>query len=168
MANIENINRLIEVFQKDSGIHFRMDGYIEYTPESGIDADKREAPTKYLECQTAMCVAGWANALRMLDEGKDYKKIVAADTDGFMAHFNSEEAACEWLGITYMEGRALFYLESHYGPSKYAFDKIAPEKRKIAGIRVLEILRDTGVVDWDQAIVDAGIAQDGKTIWGWK
>jgi hypothetical protein len=37
------------------------------------------------------------------------------------------------------------------------FDEQPLEARRAAGVRVLEILRDTGRVDWYQALVDAGI-----------
>lgn len=161
MPNVANINRLIEILQKDSGIHFRMDGYVEYTPESGLSEESRDNPTQYLECQTAMCIAGWSNALRMIDAGQDYKNIVAKDAMTFMRHFNSDSAASAWLGISSGQGEALFYLFSSHGPGKTSFDSLPPEKRRLAGIRVLEILRDTDKVDWDTAIVDAGIIKRG-------
>lgn len=162
MPNVANINRLIEILQKDSGIHFRMDGYVEYTPESGLPLHQRENPAKYLECQTAFCIAGWSNALRMIDAGKDYKNIVADTVGEFMMHFSNEDEACGWLDIGSADGETLFYLHSKRGPDKEDFDGISPEKRKIAGIRVLEILRDTGEVDWDTALVDAGIIKRGS------
>lgn len=41
------------------------------------------------------------------------------------------------------------------------FDMWSPELRKKTAIRVLEILRDSGEVDWDTALVDAGIIKRG-------
>jgi hypothetical protein len=165
MANKENINKLIARLEADTGSHFRMDTFCEYIPGTELpeDCSSRQEPTRYIECKTAFCIAGWSNLIRMEETGVKFKDRVG---EGFECQFSSEWAALRWLGFGPEDpdsdeiSQDLFYMDNVSTTSKYGFDSLPDDVRKRAGIRVLEILRDTDKVDWDQALRDAGALPD--------
>ena len=163
MPNNENINKLIDRLRQDDGTHFMMEGYVQHTPTARLlPDDDPERPRRHIECGTAYCLAGWANLLRMTEIGIDYKSVRASDDDpeAFIDQFSNADVAADWLGITTHQANRLFLMwnwESCNMPDTEEFDRIDPATRRAAAIRVLEILRDTGEVNWAQACADAGI-----------
>jgi hypothetical protein len=156
--NIDNINRIIERFREDNGSHFKMAGYAEFLPGAPIEEhEDPKTPRRYIECNTAFCIAGQANLFRLADEGCDVKDLAGQD---FRDQFEDEYAAGDWLGITgHGLSHRLFYMKGVNWDDEYdkrrAFDALPDQTRRAAGIRVLEILRDEKVVDWERAITEA-------------
>jgi hypothetical protein len=158
MPNIDNINKLIARLQADDGSHFRMACFI--APLS--DPEQGEA-REYVECGTVLCIAGWANLFAMQEAGIDPNREVKLDPLSdkvrlkFGQQFSDTVRAAEWLGIYSGDGEneyataadRLFYQRGYH---RDAFDALQPAVRRAAGIRVLEVLRDTGEVDWPTAI----------------
>jgi hypothetical protein len=155
MPNTENINKLIARLQADDGSHFRMACFI--APLSDPEAGEAR---EYVECGTVLCIAGWANLFAMQEAGIDPNREVKLDPTSeavvrkFGQQFSDTARAAEWLGIYEGEGFSstadqLFYQR---GFNRDFFDSLAPAVRRLAGIRVLEELRDTGNVNWSNAI----------------
>lgn len=149
MPNIENINKVIDALRKDQevGTHFIMRDFAQYIDENTVPGEESGS---YQLCNTALCIAGWANLLRMQEQDPDALK--SAD---FISNAGSSRGAREWLGIPYEQADPLFAMSNaRIGVS--TFDRLVQDVRYKAGIRVLEILRDEGVVDWDRALSEAG------------
>ena len=81
-------------------------------------------------CFTAACIGGWCDALRMPDV-----RVLPAQRD--------EAATAAWLGLTADDGNALFYMTR----TDEHFDNVTPSH----AVAVLDILLETGEVDWDAA-----------------
>lgn len=105
------------------------------------------------DCGTAACIGGWIEAFARVDLKID-RPISSA-----------EEIA--WLGIDTTEGQmAKLFIASSEGEFGYlarldmkSFDRLLnAEERSRAGVRVLEILRDTGRTDWPRALQETGLA----------
>ena len=163
--NIENINTLIARLKADAprGKYFGMEHYCVPLNRS---ADDNFAPTAYQECNTVLCLAGWANLLRMMQvnptalDNPHCFKVVISNTDG----------AARWLGISDQQAYPLFFMRN-FGDSKSVipglnhlletplgwFDTLSNRRRYKAGIRVLEILKEDGEVDWPRALVETGV-----------
>lgn len=158
MPNTANINKVIEALEKDRevGTHFTMGTFYSYLNEDKVPDEERGT---YQECNTALCIAGWANFLKMREEYPSFLK----DMSEFSYRIDSTSHAAEWLGILEEDGLNLFYMRSSSGCSldllsSFDDDRFASiEQRYNAGIRVLEILRDEGIVDWERALKEVGI-----------
>lgn len=152
MANVENINRLIEHLKASGAKKFRMEFYAQDL------GDLQEAKI-FKECGTAFCIAGHANVLRLAERGR---KVATLNEGDFHHEINRSPArAAEWLGIsedsdTYNgegEEGQLFRMSGAFDWDVEMFDNdLSDDIRLAAGIRVLEILRDEDRVDWDEAI----------------
>ncbi len=163
MPNTANINRLIAILKEDHGRHFAMARFVSYTNEAikageiPGDALHEEAPQYFIECKTAFCLAGWVNKILMDDdthpEAHDYKHTKGFE---FQHLFTKRYVPSQWLGITSKEGEHLFEMSNHYGMRLGIFDRANPGKRLAAAVRVLEILRDEGDVNWSRALEEAG------------
>lgn len=88
------------------------------------------------ECGTAACIAGWATAMRRQDEKKKL------DFDLSPAH------AQEWFGLDNGEAYKLFYGQGITGARANRLSEISQEE----GVAVLDILLETGKVDWQEAL----------------
>lgn len=164
MPNKERINQIIEQLRQDKavGTHFRMDSFCEYLDPSRLPInDTKNTIYCYQECNTVLCLAGWANYFRLKATAPDI-----LDKRHFVDEAGDATAAARWLGITLKQRNELFLMQNERGhsilgprgepvPLKW-FELQSQGIRYDAGIRVLEILRDEGVVDWDRAITDAG------------
>lgn len=148
-VNKENIQKVIDLISKDDGTHFRMAGYVMHV-DSKEDHQETDAPEKFIECSTAFCLAGYANLLRMEEEGES-PKLVTGKT--FYEQFASSAAAAEWLGINKMFYESLFLMNGGY--QRDSFDSQPAKVRRQAAINVLSHLRDTGEIDWHKAIKNA-------------
>lgn len=149
MPNAKRINQIIERLRQDQaiGTHFRMSDYAK-----AIKGDDHHI---YQECNTAFCMAGWANFFRLKEEApaKLNSRLY------YIANVTADNLACEWLEIDGEQACKLFYMRDDCYPtiSMELFDLLPAEQRYPAGIRVLEILRDEGHTDWRRAIKEAGI-----------
>ncbi len=168
-VNVGNIQKVIDRLTLDDGSHFIMQDFVQWIKPQPMGRYSDQTTTradKWIECGTAMCVAGWANLIRMTEEGVDYKAITDSE---FRQAFESWHKAREWLGIAgygpaedlfrcQIEDNVRFQLEGHtyIVAGMDGFDRLPNATKRAAGIRVLEILRDTGEVDWQQALVDVG------------
>lgn len=150
--NIENINKVIEAIKADREkpvSHFTMGSYA-----SIIDFEARPGDVKgYQVCNTAMCIAGWANTIRMLDINDPRLK-----TDAYFDYVGNRFEAAHWLGISDEDAKHMFFMENKDAENTGgqdaldAFDKSDRDARYNAAIAVLEHLRDTGNADWQKAL----------------
>lgn len=152
--NKDNINKIIAVLEKDREAevsHFCMASFGEI-----IDNEKREAAGlaygAYHECNTAMCIAGWANFLRWREEAPDRLK-----STNFLNDLDDKESAAEWLDIEENLANALFLMWNSPIDLEDFDHGLTKQQRYAAGIAVLEILRDAGIVDWTAALAKAGV-----------
>jgi len=162
MTNDVNINKLIARLEADSGKHLRMLTFCEHTPDAVLEAsDHRFRPQRYIECHTAFCLAGTVNLIRMEEDGIDWKEVKKTDSgySYWYDRFSDESAAAKWLGISYEDGRELFYMTDVLDDDRYDwedvrkhFDALPDATRRAAGLAVLTTLRETGEVDWAGAI----------------
>lgn len=143
----DRINQIINDIREDKGDHFRMSSYSEYLNPGVSDEDMG----KYIPCNTSFCIGGWANLHRLMETNPEAMK-----TQGFSRLIADGSAAAEWLGMGYNDAHWLFHMGGSNISMAY-FDDQPLEARRAAGVRVLEILRDTGIVNWPQALSDAGI-----------
>lgn len=143
--NIENINRVLERLKQEKAIgarSFFMSGFAAYLdPDAVPDGEWGH----FHSCNTALCMAGWANTLRVHES--------ALKRDDFMRSARSEVDAAQWLGLTPAQARALFYVNTWTGTAEV--DALPIQTRYDAGIKVLQILLATGRVDWGRAILCA-------------
>lgn len=154
--NVENIQKVIEAIKADAKA-FKMYNFVQ---NPAAPTDIYGAPMEWT-CGTAMCVAGWANLIRLEETGKSPKKVKRT-TDGlneFARQFSNEDAARSWLGLDMEQSDSLFYMRSDdegYGQGereRVEFDELPDEVRAKAGVIVLENLIATGgEVDWGLAI----------------
>lgn len=108
-----------------------------------IDAISKQADPIYMgtfvrnnsECGTTACLAGWANILRLGEQGK-----------GGNYQFDSTYDAAEWMGLEQSKANDLFY--------DYRADDLPDKERKAATIALLTKLRDTGEARWRDVIPD--------------
>ncbi len=142
----DRINQIIADIREDKGDHFRMSSFSDYL-SPGV---KEEDNGKYIPCNTSFCIGGWANFHRLQETAPE-----KLDTTVFSRLVTNADAAAEWLGMAPYDAYTLFHMSGSIDIGD--FDDQPLEARRTAGVRVLEILRDTGKVDWNQALVDAGI-----------
>jgi len=136
--NHKNINRLIERLKALPAGTFKMSTY-----GSHIDVDKACKAGRstgagafglglYHECNTACCLAGWANLINLSEDLGQKPAEINLDS------LADSCRAAEWLGISEPQARELF--SGHWSANVSQ------------AIRCLEILRDQGSVQWDIAI----------------
>jgi hypothetical protein len=127
MPNAENINKVIAKL-KQKKTQFLMN----------VWEDKNE-------CGTVCCIGGWAETIARKESKGNWTRHPSLDL---------------WLGLTpgpTLGNLCYGYNSKVLGACPYGylwwFDNTFSEGlRKKIGIRVLEILRDKGKVDWDRAI----------------
>lgn len=164
MPNAENINKLIAVLEADKevGTHFRMESFMAYISP----IPEKEERGQYHHCKTALCLAGWANYLRLKEESpsmldsRDFEDIIARTIP-----------ASGWLGLNYKHIHPLFFMRTDTGYNLIDglnqsmigwFDELPTDQRYASAIRVLEILRDENVVDWPRALRESGVKLPGS------
>lgn len=152
--NVENIRKVIAAIKADKGKSFEMHQFVQTTNESA-EKDDWDNPFQW-DCGTALCVAGWANLIRLEEAGLKPKEVKGKDSysNGFAKQFSDENAASRWLGLNTSRGDShdLFYMGSSYGDKRRAFDALPAEVRGRAGVNVLELLIRNDEVQWDEAI----------------
>lgn len=158
--DIANINRVIEAV-KASPKAYKMTYWVNFA-KYNVSFDTLNAMANGDTCGTAACIGGWMNVLALRDKAagdERYANINAGENSAMVATF---------LGIPVDEyslevGRSLSSLfnmvssEPHVWLSMPRFDELAPEDRARAGVRALEIWRDTGKADWPRALRETGL-----------
>ncbi len=140
MLNKANINRLIDWIKQDQGSHLKMTHWFQsLTTDLPV--------ITYEPCNTAFCLGGYCYILMLKDDGMPEKDWKFPALGG-----NISLAAGDFLGLSGSDMRHdLFSMHS----SKFFiddFDNLPQPQRAASAIKVLEILRDEGIVDWDSAI----------------
>lgn len=127
-GNKMNINKVIDLLkgmEAESSNQFRMNVWV-----SNIEDG----------CGTMACLAGWGHIAMLKDRGIERNH-----------HLNLCEVA-DWYGLDDKNRRKLFNMYDAK-VSTETFDlAYEHDVRAKIGIKVLEIFRDEGVVDWDRAI----------------
>ena len=142
--------------------HFDMSSFIHADRStSDLDAVNR---LKIGQCGTTACIAGWAVTIAGIP-------IVSKDD----TPFSFDEVAADLMGLDYQtQGRPLFFAmgkedtEVPHSPDTlhrrvvernargtWTMPDITPQE----AVRVLEILRDEGVVDWDRVITEINVGE---------
>jgi len=139
--NIENINIMIDTF-------IRLDkSPLPEHPDKGFNmADYEFEPRSYTQhnCGTAACLIGWSE---IIFSKQDIDKV---------------------FGINYQLACSLHSpSENRRHPCSFSF-AIEPEKFTLrAAIRVLQILRDTGEVNWNEAIANPWTPDEEQPAKSW-
>jgi len=146
MLNKHNIQIMIDTF-----IRLDKAPLPEY-PDKGFnigssDFDDNEYKSNEHSCGTAACITGWTG------------QVFGYDTPA-ENHMFYRGAGDVHLGISdTIMARSLFTPRKKYGCNYHYL--LNPEKFTLrAAIRVLEILRDTGKVDWNEAIANPWSPED--------
>ncbi len=147
-VNVENINKLIKWLEQDleknNGEHFLMNRWV-------TDLTTGLTASRYEFCKTAFCLGGSCYILAETEKGLTPKEINLAVTGEYFLEYGAN-----YLGINKPEAYNLFYMhDCTIGTT--TFDYLPQKKRLQAAINVLENLRDSGKVDWDEALASAGV-----------
>lgn len=162
--NTDNINKLIDWLKVDQGRHFHMSSW-----NSTVLDDK---PFKYDPnkeyCGTTFCLAGTCELLFQLDNNVLPQEL-QVNIRGWRGRYRVR--GTEYLDLNVKQGERLFLMDGLDGEGPVLirhmlqkFDQLCKPRRAAAAIRVLEILRDTGEVDWMQAINDTGGIDPAKFV----
>lgn len=152
--NIDRLNRVIEAIRAEPK-HFVMSDWIHLgdAEVSGNDIDPQN-----LKCGTAGCIGGWAEILAASDArlGK-YEIPNYPDSD---AQVRGSTLSALWLDVpdgSYERDELtnLFMMDHKFNMGD--FDELSPEDRAKAAIRAIEIFRDTGTSNWEQALRETGL-----------
>jgi hypothetical protein len=145
---------------------------IDFITKRPAEGAKMTAWTKNVNpnlCGTAGCIAGNINLMRASEASKDGKILMLDYGDqvvvpsltrpGYFSliDISRQADAGEFLGLNYGQVERLFKMtgvptKSIRQALQTLDEEVEPENRKKAMIRVLEILRDTGKVDWIEAL----------------
>ena len=159
------INELIEFLRADKavGTHFRMGAFVEPV-DLNARRDKnglRPGYHYYKECGTACCLAGWINILQAKRTRPEILQYPSKDEryiSPFTSYMEDSVSPGDLLNLSEGQRQELFFMHGctveleHFDETCYVPLNI----RYDAGIRVLEILRDENVVDWDRALTESG------------
>ncbi len=177
MLKTDNIQKLIDRLRSDAGRHLKMKDWASFLEsaaehlddnERGLfKAGNRNSAHRWIECNTAMCLCGWINLIRIEEEGPER-------LERFKRYSNPNQVlgdtgpAARWLGLDTHQSDFLFHIcepHPHYPSGREnvmftrEFDALAADVRVNAAINVLETLRDTGEVKWRQALLQAGVTK---------
>lgn len=161
--NVANVRKIINWVKHDKAEHFRISNFVDY-----IDPDREDVPeeykeqnglvTKYLECNTTFCIAGYANILRWEEKGSSLDTV-----DDLYSIVTDQSTAKNWMGIDDDTGHNLFFCVNNY-LTREEFDDLGNDTKASIVIDVLEHLIETGHVDWNSPIlahVDKNLLGDG-------
>jgi hypothetical protein len=140
-VNIDNLNKLIDHLKKVPRGAFSMADWIRSTnfirgreqlyrdAANIVTAQEAAGPEGEHTCGTVACIAGHAALLAAAD---------GSATSAVEQSLSTDHIAEEWLGINHAFGRRLFLPD------------YLPLRGRDEAIRVLERLRDTGKVRWNE------------------
>jgi len=130
MPSTENISKLIA--------HLQIAGQDPEHPDLGFNMSAHHIRTSEFwtdqsghNCGTVACICGWANHLIGSQDPTD------------------DAAAAEFLGLSEDNMLELFYPGSIRALNSLVYDATPAQ-----AVRVLEILRDEGIIDWDRAFAE--------------
>jgi hypothetical protein len=154
--NIENLNRVIEAIRNEPH-HFVMMNW--NTASEGPDETSlRVSLARNNPCNTAGCIGGWMDALGLTDIADGKMEPVTPEYEGGPVYGIFVAAAFIDLPRQSWELRQLFHMDRNFSMTR--FDNLPPQKRAEAGIRAVEIFRDSGgKSDWRQALQDTGLLE---------
>lgn len=129
MPNVNNINTVIAAISA-AGKNPHQPG-VGFSMEFHYHSPIRVSDTSGFRCKTVACICGWTNLVSGHHSASD------------------DDHAAEFLGIGYEQGQRLFYPDwaGREDPTVHPYTA-TPEQ----AIAVLEILRDTGDIDWISAM----------------
>lgn len=139
--NVENLNKVINAIKNDRDkdvSHFKMGVF-----SDTIDRAK-QTEEGYQLCNTAMCVAGWANTINMIENNAP-----ELTTEEYFDFVEDTDNAASWLDISNEDADHIFYMR---GANIGSFDLANKDKRYAAAIEMLEHFRDTGEANWLRAL----------------
>lgn len=129
---------------------------VDYCGHLDDEGDFIPNPKKYKECKTAFCLAGYANLIRLTEEG--FEPLGKKGT-AFGNQFVSEAQAAKWLGMESNQCYDLFHLmRCSMGLSQ--FDELPADIHVKAAISCLEHVMETGAPNWHKALVEAGAIKE--------
>lgn len=159
--NVENINKVIEALKADRDkpvSHFKMAIFGQI-----IDYGKDPVSPGYQVCNTAMCIAGWANTIRMVETNDP-----ALLTREYFCKVDAREDARAWLDIDEADAEHIFFMsnskDSDCQDAIDAFDAAPSAPRYAAAIELLTHLRDTGEANWQRALRLHGLDEIAELI----
>ncbi len=157
--DIANINRVIEQVKAEPAM-FKMSHWVSsaadpYNDSRSIVKQAADAPA----CGTAACLGGWMHILAMRDAKNGDGRYEDDDL------YSYDRMLAKFLGIAphnVQEIVPLFSIGVKPGEERVwmsTFDnELTPEERAAAGVRALELFRDTGEARvWGQALTETGL-----------
>lgn len=150
--DIANINRVIEKVKAEPKL-YKMTDWVNFDMNKYYASqDALEAMAEGNTCGTAACLGGWMNILAIADKRAGdprYADISEGQSTRLVGAFLGSGST---YGLFNMANKSGEYLSMPH------FDKLPAEDRARAGVRVLEIFRDTGKSDaWAQALRETGL-----------
>lgn len=133
--NRENIQTTIDALRRAHDDAFDMGTW--FSSDNPMAANRNRK--HYLErntCGTAACIAGWGYAIMGAKTRAKIKAKLGWDEE--------QDYAAEWFGINLDQSHSLF-IPDDVGNGRYT---------RAAAIRTLEILLETGEVDWERGIAE--------------
>lgn len=167
--NIERINRLIAWAEADKGAHLTMGAWVRWLDKPDLpthgEAREKEPVRVHEHCQTAYCLCGHANYLRLKDAGRiDQKwKPDYLGHQPYVSEIGDTGAARDWLDLNYLQADHLFYMDvegTNYSGMRQLFDLLPGETKASVIIVLLKRLKERESVDWQTALEDViGVAK---------
>lgn len=156
MANEENIRKVINWIKEDSQ-KFAMARFMDAVDREASlkagDSHRAAWPYEFVvdrisECNTAFCIAGYANYLRL---GHQAKHLSGS---ALRAEVSDAHAAAIFLDVDRDLANALFLMDDsqfEFDEGRMCFDNLPQDIRVKTAVNVLEHLIKTDEVDWDLA-----------------
>lgn len=151
---IDRLNALIENLRAEPE-HYVMSNWI----NSGLGTEDKKDLVE-LKCGTAGCLGGWLDSMANVEVRKG--SFILPDTIPLHT-LHGLNGAAAYLEINeedpkYWELDNLFMMDRIFDMER--FDKLPAEDRAKAGIRAVEIFRDTGSSDWRRALEETGLIEE--------
>lgn len=152
--NKDAITALIHRLEQDRDAEanaFTMGVFAAYCDTGAVPEDEMGS---HQLCNTVLCLAGTVNLMTMERISRD-----ALSRRDFLSRAGSASDARRALGLDNGTAVELFYMRGSGMHDVYMarFDRCPAAQRYAAGIKVLQILRETGKVEWLQAMRCAGM-----------
>jgi hypothetical protein len=156
MPNRENIDQMIAFIKCDGERKGKPRRFQMARWASVVASTEESSPmVERHACGTIMCLGGTANFLRL---AATPGKFGSTPYDFVVTEADNYPAAAAWMGLDIEKAKLLFTLRNEDGKQAMElldFDMLPRAITVAAGVRVLEILRDTGRVNWSKAIAEA-------------
>jgi hypothetical protein len=140
-VNIENIDKIIEWIKADQAKHFKMRGWQNNLAHPGRGVEHFEY------CNTAFCIAGWIDQHLQREDGATDETLKFGNN-----FYGYRDKGADFLGLDPYTAGELFLMNSE--EQRMKFDKLPNEERADIAVKVLENLKETGRVTWDDFVDD--------------